>query len=393
MCPPMAADAPAIPSPLYESTRPSVPRPRPRATSEPTYRLSAAVLATACSAPRRRTPTSCSDQSAAPASEAGTAAATPVPISTVAAGRRRGTASSSPADSQLPTGTWTMTGCRGWRSHVPWSRSFSPWGRSAALTARRAGSMTLSNVGTSATRSRIVMRLMAAPYPVAAPATPAGDRSRPPTVIEKTPNRQGDRAFSPMTRVTPWRSLDPASPSFERTVVTCPSLLRRRPEATDAVGDPARRPMHEVGTRTSVVPQRLRLDDTFAQFVRFVLVGGSSTAVYALLFISLEWLGYLPAHVLATVTSSVLVNEMHRRLTFRADERVGWLTAQIEAGGVSLFGLVTTSVALAWLDATVSTAPPVLQISLVVAVTAFIGLIRFIALRWIFRPTGVQAAQ
>jgi putative flippase GtrA len=175
--------------------------------------------------------------------------------------------------------------------------------------------------------------------------------------------------------------------------VTCPSLLRRRPEATDVVGDPARRPMHEVGTRTSVVPQRLRRDDTFAQFVRFVLVGGSSTAVYALLFISLEWLGYLPAHVLATVTSSVLANEMHRRLTFRADERVGWLTAQIEAGGVSLFGLVATSVALAWLDATVSTAPPVLQISLVVAVTAFIGLIRFIALRWIFRPTGVQAAQ
>ena len=27
------------------------------------------------------------------------------------------------------------------------------------------------------------------------------------------------------------------------------------------------------------------------------------------------------------------------------------------------------------------------------AVTAFIGLMRFIALRWIFRPTGVRAAQ
>jgi hypothetical protein len=84
---------------------------------------------------------------------------------------------------------------------------------------------------------------------------------------------------------------------------------------------------------------------------------------------------------------------MHRRLTFRADERVSWLTAQVEAGGVSLFGLVATSVALRWLDATVGTAQPVLQISLVVAVTGLIGLIRFIALRWIFRPTGVRAAQ
>ena len=27
----------------------------------------------------------------------------------------------------------------------------------------------------------------------------------------------------------------------------------------------------------------------------------------------------------------MLANEMHRRLTFHADERVGWLTAQVEA--------------------------------------------------------------
>ena len=45
-------------------------------------------------------PVSCSDQSAAPASAVGTAAATPVPISNVAAGRSGGTASSRPADTQ-----------------------------------------------------------------------------------------------------------------------------------------------------------------------------------------------------------------------------------------------------------------------------------------------------
>jgi hypothetical protein len=50
-------------------------------------------------------------------------------------------------------------------------------------------------------------------------------------------------------------------------------------------------------------------------------------------------------------------------------------------------------VALRWLDVSVGDAHPVLQISLVMAVTGLIGLIRFTALRWIFRPTGALTAQ
>lgn len=175
--------------------------------------------------------------------------------------------------------------------------------------------------------------------------------------------------------------------------MTCPSLLRRRAAAAEVLGDLSDGPEHQVGRTARAVTERLRRDDTPAQFVRFALVGGSSTAVYATLFVGLHWLGYLPAHVIATVASSVLANELHRRLTFRAEERVGWLAAQLEAGGVSLFGLVATSVALRWLDASVGDAHPVLQITLVMAVTGLIGLIRFIALRWIFRPTGALTAQ
>ena len=175
--------------------------------------------------------------------------------------------------------------------------------------------------------------------------------------------------------------------------MTCPSLLRRRKGDAEPVGDLPHGPGHVAGDIAHVVAEQVRRGDTWGQFIRFVLVGGSSTAVYALLFLGLESFGYLTAHITATVASSVLANELHRRLTFRAEERVGWLTAQIEAGGVSLFGLVTTSVALGWLDATVGSAHPVLQISLVVAVTGVIGLIRFAALRWIFRPTGVVSAQ
>jgi putative flippase GtrA len=175
--------------------------------------------------------------------------------------------------------------------------------------------------------------------------------------------------------------------------VTCPSLQRRRAEDTGPAGDLAHGPAHVAGDVAHVVSGKVRRDDTLGQFIRFVLVGGSSTGVYALLFLGLESFGYLTAHIIATVASSVLANELHRRLTFHAEERVGWLTAQIEAGGVSVFGLVTTSVALRWLDASVGSAHPALQISLVAAVTGLIGLIRFAALRWIFRPTGAAAAQ
>ncbi len=175
--------------------------------------------------------------------------------------------------------------------------------------------------------------------------------------------------------------------------MTCPPLLRRRPEGADVLGNLAGGPERQVSIAAVPVPQRILRDDTFGQFLRFVLVGGASTAVYAAVFLSLGALNYLPAHIAATVASSALANEMHRRLTFHAGERVGWLTAQIEAGGVSLFGLLATSAALGWLDATVGQAPPLLQITLVAAVTGLIGLIRFVALRWIFRPAGAVAAQ
>jgi putative flippase GtrA len=171
--------------------------------------------------------------------------------------------------------------------------------------------------------------------------------------------------------------------------VTCPSLLRRSPAGTEPVDDLApSRPEPPRGTTARVVTW-VRQEDTVAQFARFVLVGGSTTVVYATLFLSLSrlvGLSYLPAHVAATVVSTVLANEMHRRLTFRAEERVSWLAAQWEAGGVSVVGLVATSSALEWLDSVTGTAHPAVQVAVVATVTAVIGALRFVALRWIFRP-------
>ncbi len=155
-----------------------------------------------------------------------------------------------------------------------------------------------------------------------------------------------------------------------RTVVTCPSLHSRRPAVGSAVGS---------------ITARVRAEDTLGQFTRFVLVGGATTLVYAALFVALEVLGYLPAHIMATAASTALANEMHRRLTFRAGERVHWFTAQWEAGGITVIGLFATSATLGVLDSTLSSVSIYLQVSCVVAVTAMIGLMRFIALRWIFR--------
>jgi putative flippase GtrA len=165
-------------------------------------------------------------------------------------------------------------------------------------------------------------------------------------------------------------------------------LLRRRSAPVDVVGEQSEDPADPPQDAVDGSSAWLRGDTTSAQFARFVLVGGSTTVVYALLFLTfagLIGLAYMVAHVASIIVSTALANELHRRLTFHAEDRVGWFAAQWEAGGISLIGLFATSTALGWLDVLTETAHHVLQIAVVVAVTALIGAIRFVALRWIFR--------
>src|SRR3954447_2059806 len=130
--------------------------------------------------------------------------------------------------------------------------------------------------------------------------------------------------------------------------------------------------------------RRLHEDDSGAEFVRFVTVGVTSSLVYFGLFLALRSLGTVPANVVAFVVSSVLANELHRRIPSHAGGRVGWLAAQSEAGGLAVAGLLATSAVLAALDGVVGTAWWA-QLLLLAAVTGAIGLIRFAALRrWVF---------
>ncbi len=144
---------------------------------------------------------------------------------------------------------------------------------------------------------------------------------------------------------------------------------------------------------TSRLVSRLRRDDAQAQFARFVAVGGIANVLYALVFVLLADLGSTPANLAGALTSSVLANELHRRLTFSATGRVTWLEAQWEGGGLALAGIAATTVALDRFDALVPGSSAAAHLALVALVTGAVGLVRFAALRWVFRaPAGPVTA-
>jgi putative flippase GtrA len=129
---------------------------------------------------------------------------------------------------------------------------------------------------------------------------------------------------------------------------------------------------------------RLHGDDPAAQLVRFVTVGVISSLVYFSLFLLLRPLGIQLANLTGAVVSSVLANELHRRLTFHAGERVSWWTAQWEGGGLAAAGLIATATALEVLGPVVSDAWWA-QLLLIAAVTGAVGSARFVVLRlWVF---------
>lgn len=129
---------------------------------------------------------------------------------------------------------------------------------------------------------------------------------------------------------------------------------------------------------------RLHSDDASGQFLRFVLVGVLTTLLYFGTFLALRGVDAQVANLVGAVLSSASANELHRRQTFRAEGRVGWLTAQWEGGALAAAGLVATSASLAALDGLLGTAWWA-QLILIAGVTGAVGLLRFVALRlWVF---------
>ncbi len=135
----------------------------------------------------------------------------------------------------------------------------------------------------------------------------------------------------------------------------------------------------------ALIATRLRGDSAVAQFLRFVVVGASSNVLYAGLFVALAGLGSFVANIVGIAASTVLANELHRRHTFHAVQRVGWFQTQWEAGGLALVGLGLGTAALAVVHFLFPGASSVVQIIAVIAVSAATGALRFLALRgWVF---------
>ncbi|MEV6058514.1 GtrA family protein [Nocardia asteroides] len=125
----------------------------------------------------------------------------------------------------------------------------------------------------------------------------------------------------------------------------------------------------------------LRGDRAFPQLIRFALVGGSSNIAYVLLFFAMHGVGPLIANVAGSVVSTVIANELHRQLTFHAADRVTWFTAQWEGGGLALLGLGITTAGLAALGVWAPGLGDSVQALAVLAITAAVGGMRFLALR------------
>ncbi|NEW42164.1 GtrA family protein [Nocardia cyriacigeorgica] len=125
-------------------------------------------------------------------------------------------------------------------------------------------------------------------------------------------------------------------------------------------------------------------DHSFAQLLRFALVGGTSNITYLLLFLACGGLGPLAANAAGSIVSTMIANELHRRLTFRAAGRVGWLTAQWEGGGLALVGLLISTAALAGLELMAPGLGEITRAGAVLAIMAAVGGLRFLALRSLF---------
>ena len=154
------------------------------------------------------------------------------------------------------------------------------------------------------------------------------------------------------------------------------------------VEGPQRAPVEADGGAAAL----LRREDGIGQFLRFVAVGGTSMLLYGVVLLLLQGLGTQPANLVGSLASTVLANELHRRLTFRAGAHVSPLAAQVQGGGMALAGVALTAGVLAWAETAMGPAGPVTQLLLVTVVTGLVGLGRFVGLRWAFAARTLRPA-
>ncbi|WP_420094767.1 GtrA family protein [Nocardia asteroides] len=191
--------------------------------------------------------------------------------------------------------------------------------------------------------------------------------------------------WTPMTAAARGPAGDPAETGADDRVRRQPRRSRRVARLRAAGGAALVRATQRGRAGLVTLLTYLRGDRAPAQLVRFAMVGMASNVVYVALFLALLGSGTLPANTVGSIASTIVANELHRRLTFRAADRVGWFTAQWEGGGLAVAGLLITSAGLAALEVASPGLGGLGQAAAVLAITAAVGTLRFLALRgWVF---------
>ncbi|QNG38791.1 hypothetical protein F1C76_21645 [Geodermatophilaceae bacterium NBWT11] len=122
---------------------------------------------------------------------------------------------------------------------------------------------------------------------------------------------------------------------------------------------------------------------TLATCSRFAVVGGVANVVFVAVFLASSQVGgeVQTANAIGSLLSAALANELHRRYTFTADQRVRWFRAQTAGIAAALAGLTVTAVALAVLHLVVVDPSRLTSMAVSMALAAGTGLVRFVVLR------------
>lgn len=119
-------------------------------------------------------------------------------------------------------------------------------------------------------------------------------------------------------------------------------------------------------------------------FVRFVATGVTASVSYGLLFLLMGTLTDAPdlmINLVATVVSTILSNELHRRFTFRATERGSIVRGQSAGTGMAVIGLLVNSLVLAAWNLLAPAAGDVSTLAVLYCVNGAVGLANFLILR------------
>lgn len=122
------------------------------------------------------------------------------------------------------------------------------------------------------------------------------------------------------------------------------------------------------------------------QLGRFALVGGTSSAVNAVVYLVLRLvLGALSANLVALLISTAVSTELHRRFTFDGAQRRPWRIWVQDAGTVAFYAVYSSAVLLV-VGALVEDPSSLLESAAITLASVLGGLIRFGVLKaWVFR--------